>query len=65
MGFTNYFSENGAESSCGEENGDQEDLMGAEEEEDKKEVCIQVKLSKEEKTKPSLEKYEIGSQMFL
>ena len=31
--------------------------MGAEdEEEDKKEVYIQVKLSKEEKVKPSLEK---------
>ena len=30
--------------------------MGAEEEEDKKEVCIQVKLCKEEKVKPSLEK---------
>ena len=50
-------SDNGAESSCGEEeNGDHDDLMGAEEEEDKKEVCIQVKLCKEEKVKPSLEK---------
>ena len=38
---------------------DHDDLMGAEEsgEEDKKEVCIQVKLGKEEKTKPSLDRY--------
>ena len=37
---------------------DHDDLMGAEEsgEEDKKEVCIQVKLGKEEKTKPSLDR---------
>ena len=38
---------------------DHDDLMGAEEsgEEDKKEVCIQVKLGKEDKTKPSLDRY--------
>ena len=35
--------------------------MGAEEsgEEDKKEVCIQVKLGKEEKTKPSLDRLSL------
>ena len=50
-------SDNGEDSSCGEEeNGDHDDLMGAEEEEDKKEVCIQVKLRKEEKVKPGLDK---------
>ena len=40
---------------------DHDDLMGAEEsgEEDKKEVCIQVKLGKEDKTKPSLDRYSL------
>ena len=40
---------------------DHDDLMGAEEsgEEDKKEVCIQVKLGKEEKTKPNLDRYSL------
>ena len=28
-------------------------------EEDKKEVCIQVKLGKEEKTKPNLDRYSL------
>ena len=52
-----FLSDNGEDSSCGdEENGENDDLMGAEEEEDKKEVCIQVKLAKEEKVKPSVEK---------
>ena len=52
-------SSEGEDSSCGEEEaGEQEELLGAEEsgEEDKKEVCIQVKVAKEEKTKPSLER---------
>ena len=36
---------------------DNDDMMGAESgEEDKKEVCIQVKLGKEEKAKPSLDR---------
>ena len=52
-------SSEGEDSSCGEEEaGEQEELLGAEEsgEEDKKEVCIQVKVAKEEKCKPSLER---------
>ena len=52
-------SDNDEDSSCGEEEGaDNDDLMGAEEsgEEDKKELCIQVKLGKEEKSKPSLDR---------
>ena len=52
-------SSEGEDSSCGEdEAGEQEELLGAEEsgEEDKKEVCIQVKVAKEEKGKPSLER---------
>ena len=52
-------SDNDEDSSCGEEDGgDNDDLMGAEEsgEEDKKELCIQVKLAKEEKSKPSLDR---------
>ena len=56
---TNIRSDKWAESSCGEEeNGDHDELMGAEEEEDNKEVCIQVKLCREEKVKSSLEKYD-------
>ena len=52
-------SEGGEDSSCGEEEaGEQEELLGAEEsgEEDKKEVCIQVKVAKEEKSKPSIDR---------
>ena len=52
-------SDNGEDSSCGEEDaGDNDDVMVGEDsaEEDKKEVCIQVKLGKEEKSKPPLDK---------
>ena len=54
-------SDNGEDSSCGEEDAaDHEDMVGGEDsaEEDKKEVCIQVKLGKEDKNKPALDKYE-------
>ena len=60
-------SDNDEDSSCGEEDGgDNDDLMGAEEsgEEDKKELCIQVKLAKEEKSKPSLDRCDITNHAF-
>ena len=47
---------NDEDSSCGEEDAVENEALGQEEEGDKKELCIEIKLGKEEKPKPSLDR---------